>query len=770
MSAARALYLRALDPEGPLPLDGPDTSDIQAALAATEGEFGAVEADELEDLVSWAKHWSAAETQRFRDQLTGADEDSAVRCVLLNAAPLALSAGAWLQWMTSSANGDTALALEVLALYAADIGVGYPHADRGSAYRAMLDRHRITTDTTGVRLAGSDQIESFSFRFPALLLSMSRLPDRYFPEILGADLFLRSVGVIPPLAALPATVFGATNVAELDLGGSRSGDTASALDRSLAAARLLLDNNTAGNNTAGNNTAASSTDGNSTADGNGTADDCTAVDDRGPRFRRGFQWAAQELGAWCARLRRETALTRYPDYEIWRLIFSRARQAAVYHARYQLAGRPLAEWFADVDAGPRPFLDALASSRLIRPGRPDQSPLVGGLIGEKGPMFRVFTDNEVAVIRRWISGLPEDGSVPPSENPSENPSEDRREDRPDSGHDELVEAQRSWHRQGQHIPGRATVAPQVGEAGKPESVRAAFHTLLNRADSTGIRRFAHGYATRWLTRSQFGLAGAEQQIPRRWDRESGLRGWLEAEHDRHSEQFSGQDVAIPSRAELIESTLQLAPLIMIDGGWLQGFTDYRLASSPAGQFLFRTYWDELGNGDCELNHPRIYRNLLRQMGHELPPIESREFAAWSGFLDRSFALPVYWLSISRFPQTFQPEILGLNLAMELSGVGGSYRTARIALRKYKFSTQFVDLHNTIDNVATGHSAWAADAIDNYMAEIPSILGQGQENQTWDRIRVGYRSLNPPDSLAAGLYTTLRSRSARKTGHPSTREN
>src|SRR6185503_16242456 len=165
------------------------------------------------------------------------------------------------------------------------------------------------------------------------------------------------------------------------------------------------------------------------------------------------------------------------------------------------------------------------------------------------------------------------------------------------------------------------------------------------------------------------------------------------------------------------------------GSWLQGFTDYELASSEIGHSLFAIYWDELGNGEASLNHPRIYREVLRGMGVDLPPTASPEFARWTGFRDASFELPVYWLCVGRFPRTFLPEVLGLNLAMELSGVGGTYRRARLALKAYGFSTRFVDIHNTIDNVATGHSAWAADAVDSLMAALPETPGPGGRTET-----------------------------------------
>jgi hypothetical protein len=164
--------------------------------------------------------------------------------------------------------------------------------------------------------------------------------------------------------------------------------------------------------------------------------------------------------------------------------------------------------------------------------------------------------------------------------------------------------------------------------------------------------------------------------------------------------------------------------------------------------LFSTYWDELGNGHLPLNHPLIYREVLEEMSISLPPTESPDFAHHPLFRDESFELPVYWLSIGRMPRTFLPEILGLNVAMELSGVGGSYRRARVALAAHGFSTRFIDIHNTIDNVATGHSAWAADAVDAYMATAPTVLGPRAEPEIWERVRTGYRSLNAPRSRRA----------------------
>jgi hypothetical protein len=742
-SRYRTLYLRALSPGAPDSIAPEDGRGLPSTDVHAHPDPEAAER-ELLALCAEAARWGATETDAFAAVIPGAGEalDETVRRVLRNCAPFALSAGAWLQWLSGPGNSELEPVLRTLTLYAGDVGVGLPLADRGSDFRELLRRHGVAEELPGVLLAGSESVDGFSFRLPALLLTMSRLPDTYRCQLLGADLCLRHLGVLPPLAAaLRATDAKDETYETLDLGAARAVGGPPGRELSWAAVRAHL---------------AAATEPGAVPGPGGTAG----------LLLEGFRWALREVRAWSERLRQETALSLHPDYGVWRLIHTRARQAAVYHSGFRLEGRPLSEWFADVDAGPASFLAALARSRLVRPGKPESSPLLGRLVGPKGPMFRIFTEEELALLRRWIRQLPEPGSVLHPDAPDATDSQGTSGTA--SRQAGLHRAQADWPaRDGAAravaqaavaAPGPATRGPATGRRPSltPRAAREAYPLLLSRADSPGLRAFAHAYATRWLARSRYALnRPVRGALPERWDRENGLRPWLARAHDQHAEGFDEERVALPSRSELIDSTLQLAPLIMIDGGWLQGFTDYRLAASRAGHFLFRTYWDELGNGEPELNHPRIYRALLRQMGIDLPPTASPEFIAWPQLRDEAFAMPVFWLSVSRFPEEFMPEILGLNLAMELSGVGGSYRDARVALRHHGFSTQFVDLHNTIDNVATGHSAWAADAIDSHLNELTARHGPGGEAEVWGRVRVGQRSLNPPTGLAAALYATLR---------------
>ena len=66
------------------------------------------------------------------------------------------------------------------------------------------------------------------------------------------------------------------------------------------------------------------------------------------------------------------------------------------HGAKRLAGAPINEWFND----PRGLLRALITEGLIVPGKPDDSPFFE-LLGFRGPMYHVFSEEEIRLWRRW---------------------------------------------------------------------------------------------------------------------------------------------------------------------------------------------------------------------------------------------------------------------------------------------------------------------------------------------------------------------------------
>jgi hypothetical protein len=680
----RRIYARVCDPEALVP-DGEVVDVVRTAML----EFANAPRS-LGDLVDEAAAWSAAEAARF-EAMDGTDDDGRRRTdrrAALGCAPLGLALGAWLQWLISPGTAEESLRLRILSLYASDVGVGHAGAARGDAYLDLLRTLRISENAVPLaRLAADVRIADAAFRLPAVLLLMSRRPDDFSAELVGADLCLRAVELLPPLGRVRSNV--QADWAAIDYGSTRGGDRP-AIEQCRAVAEALV--------LGGRESAA--------------------------RITAGFSWTLAALRNSVDTLYDELNASLDPAHEMVELLRRRSVEGSFYHQHVVLEDRPLTEWLRDCRDNPGQFLTVLARSRFVRPGHADSSPLVRELVSERGPMFRVFPAEDIAVITRWIDALPDAASVGIEPVSRRIPSDER-------------------------LAALADLLEDSGPRGRhPSDLRDAYHLLLGRNVSPALRDWSVRYVNGWLARTRYGMHARSTPLPPAWPA-GGLRSWLHAQHALSSAEFEeSAQTPLPSRAEVVDDAVQKAPLTLIDGSWLQGFTDYELASSPIGQFLFATFWDELGNGELNLNHPLIYREVLKEMAVDLPPTAAADFARWPGFRDASFELPVYWLCIGRFPRTFRPEILGLNLAMELSGVGGTYRRASMALRSHGFSSRFVDIHNTIDNVATGHAAWAAEAVDTLLSELPDSHGPGGRPMVWERVRTGYRSLNPPSGFMA----------------------
>ncbi|MFZ4704295.1 MAG: iron-containing redox enzyme family protein, partial [Candidatus Methylumidiphilus sp.] len=194
------------------------------------------------------------------------------------------------------------------------------------------------------------------------------------------------------------------------------------------------------------------------------------------------------------------------------------------------------------------------------------------------------------------------------------------------------------------------------------------------------------------------------------------------------------------REEYMWGIRQFAPAILVDGSWLQHLGEATNQDRRIQRLLFRIYAEELGEGIIDWNHPCIYRKLLEDLSIELPAVDSLEFAMHENFVDSAFDLPSYLLAISHFPRTYLPEILGLNLAIELSGLGGVYMRLAEELRFWKIDPLIISLHLAIDNLAGGHAAMACEAIQSYMDEVLNLGGTDMAENLWKRIGSGYRSL------------------------------
>ncbi|EGS6761207.1 iron-containing redox enzyme family protein [Vibrio parahaemolyticus] len=356
------------------------------------------------------------------------------------------------------------------------------------------------------------------------------------------------------------------------------------------------------------------------------------------------------------------------------------------------------------------LIKALADSRFIRRGNPSKSHLINNLIKFKGPMFRVFDKEQIETITHWIETI----------------DEEKNDHTPALMSDAFPEKIRFQ-----------SFAPN---ASTKIASRDLLFKLTNIENHIDVEHDARRFVRDWLYRSFEQLDEGIPLFGESYSHQS-FDNWFDHHVTEQSQSYVPEEVT-KSREDVIDEAIQIYPMIMVDGGWLQRWGCIGFGDTKIGKILFDTFSDEVGNGEVQLHHANVYRELLNSMGVDIPEYGSRAYCEWEGFDDSAFLVPCYWLSIALFPREFLPETLGLNLAMELSGVGGGYMTARDELRYYGFSSLFVDLHNTIDNAASGHSAMAKNSIKMYMEE--TALNKNIDmDLIWKRVQAGYRSLIPP---------------------------
>jgi hypothetical protein len=414
-----------------------------------------------------------------------------------------------------------------------------------------------------------------------------------------------------------------------------------------------------------------------------------------------------------------------------RLLQRKASVASGYHARVPTGGGPLDERFAQAHRDPAGLLQWLAKSPHVVAGRPELSRLVTSFASPRGSMAGVLAPAEVGIVRDWIRQLPQ-GLVAPSIESDEGPEADLPIDPPGDA----------------AVP----VLPLRGFDGEPEApadlpLRILYFRLLHLERHPELLPHAYRFAQLWLARSGLGLDKGEQPLPFSPFCHRAFADWLTARHAAQLRSHVEASAApMPTREELIASCVQLCPMVYIDGAWLQRMGQVGFRDSPVATRLQSIYLDEVGAGDARENHPNLYRELMAAMGVEMPPFGSQEFAHWPGFDDAAFRLPVMWLCLSQFPRQFMSELLGFNLAVELSGVGGSYRSSSDALRRYGYASTFVDVHNTIDNITSGHSALAFDAIRLHLDEAMDHGGPDEVQRRWKRVWTGWRAIVPPAGM------------------------
>ncbi|GAB1543838.1 hypothetical protein NUACC21_65140 [Scytonema sp. NUACC21] len=630
---------------------------------------------------------------------------SVINFILTQFAPQGLLSGCQLQNSSNASNCHEVVASALHFIHGAQVGNGNINRNQNVLFRQMLESIGVRLPTIlSTSFSAFTDILSESWKLPAYRLSLSLFTEEMCPEILGATLFdaiFPIPGLVQKLEPYIAHHGGLTTYYKVRAFQCSSNNL---VEKARWAIEIYL----------------------STFDSLDQSKRKQTLEQICCRIYDGIYTSYRLLSEW------SSSLIRYlqegylsPREKMIRLVKQKAKYAVGYHSRIKLNGVNFDAAIAD---NAEMFVDTLGKSQWVFPGNPEKSALLTSLVKFGGPMFRVFSPIEIEIINEWVKSLPQEAPAK-----CNNKQEIKKDEI-------IVNSKRTYS----GFTALKALGRRLVHNAKPLSDRDMYYQLINIEHYPDIRFRALELVTNWLTQSSVNMFRGTRAIPFQNYTYQKLHDWFNAKAQSQVESYSQSFKEIEKpREQVIKEAVQLCPMILIDGAWLQNWCSPGLVDTKIGAILYTIYSDEVGNGDPQLNHPNIYRALIQQMGMNLPDFKSLDFAYWHGFDDSAFKVPVFWLAISLFPRRFLAETLGLNLAMELSGVGGAYRTARDELRYYGYNTLFVDLHNTIDNVSTGHSAMALDAIEYYMDDILQSNDEVVIREHWERIWIGYRALNPP---------------------------
>ncbi|SHF09111.1 iron-containing redox enzyme family protein [Vibrio gazogenes] len=533
-----------------------------------------------------------------------------------------------------------------------------------------------------------DTISGYSFVLPAYLMKVAMFPSFFYEETLGVNLAM--VHYLEKLSHLSILCNNLLNGLEI----------APLLKNALSAIESYLDQQT---------------------------------DRDTHRIWNGYERTIQLIDSFEQNLRVDLYDNTYfnNDAQMIRLLNKIGRYGYGYHKRGSLQGCPIDCFLNPESFNPEQLLDALKDSKYIRKGQQDRSALVHMFTNVNGAMYGICTEDDIQIIRKWISGL------------------NQNEEIPEKRHNVGSISNLNGVSQLRGINPSVLEQARLDTYGKYAhiSLQDLYVQLLQVEQNPDILPIAFNYAQKWL-KSHQNAQVVQESIPFSVYHHADLSLWFENQHRKQVDSYRPlTEEPEESRDEVIEDAIRLAPLTLIDGAWLRLVSIPSLISTHIGYLHYKTLIDELGQGDTHVHHGNVYRKLLDSMGVKVPSLDNLNTTSLKLFDDDDFLVPVYWLSISLFPKYFFPEILGLNLAMELSGVGGEYRRSSDVLRYYGFDSLFTDLHNTVDNVVTGHSAWALEAIKEYLDDIFQKGGEAERQKHWERIWLGYCSLNIPKKLS-----------------------
>ena len=292
---------------------------------------------------------------------------------LVQMAPFNQVDGAWLRNVGRVGPIDEVHAL-LFRVWMDELGDGDPKLNHSNVYTDLLHSVGVYLEPVSSRAyVENDAIVDSAFTSPLFQLAVAEFSEDYLPEILGMTLYLEwAVVAVKPQVEIMKALGIDPLFYSLHIGIDNAATGHGAMAK--RAVELYLDEVRA---SAGDRT----------------------MQQTWARIWDGYV-AFATTGGLGEDFRRRTRKRPNPGQRVFALIESKAHFAAQNHGTKAIGDNLINNWFAD----PAGFMNELVRSRWIVPGDVETSPFFD-LLRPSGPMFRVFTDDEVRAWEDWTRSL-----------------------------------------------------------------------------------------------------------------------------------------------------------------------------------------------------------------------------------------------------------------------------------------------------------------------------------------------------------------------------
>jgi len=363
-------------------LDNYDPFHPESFVRYTKENFAAKLEEIYEILRSQAVNAKGWRTANTRDEMIRSRIDLA---------PFNQMDGTWLRYIANAGPSDQVRSL-LFEVWSDEIGNGDPALHHGNLYTTLLESLGKKLPPVNSRAyADYAEIDESRYIGAVFQLAISLHTESFLPELLGMTLFLEweVLSLVPGIEGFDYIGID-SHFWQMHVGIDNASEGHGAKARE--AVELYLDE----------------------ALKNGGD---IAVQTEWKRIWRGFVGFATAGYGYLsnkdvqASQRSDLGLSRAhpgsPEDNITALIQRKAHYGSLNHRDKKLGGNRINDLFGEPDM----FVQQMAKSPWIVPGRPDESKLLNHLTTFNGPMYKVFDQDDLQLWRDWIEWLGKEGDT-----------------------------------------------------------------------------------------------------------------------------------------------------------------------------------------------------------------------------------------------------------------------------------------------------------------------------------------------------------------------